>query len=57
MLLGDGNGIFADLIKFSLDYGSSPFSVVVGDFNSDTKLDFAVLNEDSDSLEILLQTC
>jgi len=38
-------------------YGSSPFSIVVGDFNSDTKLDFVVLNQGTDSLEILFQTC
>jgi hypothetical protein len=57
ILLGYGNGTFADLIKFSLDYASSPVSVVVDDFNSDTRLDFAVLNEGTDSLEILLQTC
>jgi hypothetical protein len=57
ILLGYGNGTFADLIKFSLGYGSLPFSVVVGDFNSDTKLDFVVLNQGTDSLEILFQTC
>jgi hypothetical protein len=47
---------FTDLVKFPLNYESSLFSVVLGDFNSDTKLDFAVLNEGTDSLEILLQT-
>jgi hypothetical protein len=31
--------------------------VVVGDFNNDTKLDFAVVKEGTDSLTILLQTC
>jgi hypothetical protein len=57
ILLGYGNGIFADLVKFPIDYGSLPSSVVVGDFKDDRKLDFAVVNEGSDSLEILLQTC
>jgi hypothetical protein len=57
ILLGYGNGTFADLVTFSMGYGSLPFSVVVGDFNDDRKLDFAVLNEGTDSLKILLQTC
>ncbi|CAF1690123.1 unnamed protein product, partial [Adineta ricciae] len=38
-------------------YGSQPFSVIVGDFNDDHKLDFAVANTASDSSDILLQTC
>jgi hypothetical protein len=57
VLLGLGNGTFASLILFSMNYGSHPFSVVVGDFNSDKKLDFAVANDGTDSLNIFLQTC
>jgi hypothetical protein len=57
VLLGYGNGTFASIILFHLDYGSYPFSVVVGDFNSDRKLDLAVANNGTDSLYILLQTC
>jgi hypothetical protein len=57
IFLGYGNGTFADLVKFSMGYGSLPSSVVVGDFNNDRKLDFAVVNEGTDSLKILLQTC
>jgi hypothetical protein len=57
VFLGYGNGTFTSLIPFSLAYGSQPFFVVVGDFNSDKKLDFAVANEGTDSLNILLQTC
>jgi hypothetical protein len=57
ILLGYGNGSFADLQKVSLKYGSSPFMIGIGDFNNDRKLDFAVANEGTDSLSILLQTC
>jgi hypothetical protein len=34
--------------------GSNPFSVAVGDFNGDGKLDLAVANEGSDTVSILL---
>jgi len=57
IFLGYGNGTCADLVKFSMGYGSLPSSVVVGDFNNDRKLDFAVVNEGTDSLKILLQIC
>jgi hypothetical protein len=57
IFLGYGNGTFADLVTFPMHYGSLPFSVAVGDYNDDRKLDFAVVNEGTDSLEILLQTC
>ncbi|CAF5000460.1 unnamed protein product [Rotaria sp. Silwood1] len=57
VLLGHGNGTFASIILFPLDYGSNPFSIVVGDFNNDRKLDIAVANSGTDSLNILLQTC
>ncbi|CAF5122775.1 unnamed protein product, partial [Rotaria sp. Silwood1] len=57
VLLGQGNGTFASIILFPLEYGSYPFSIVIGDFNNDRKLDFAVANNGTDSLNILLQTC
>ncbi|CAF5035540.1 unnamed protein product, partial [Rotaria sp. Silwood1] len=57
VLLGQGNGTFASIILFPLEYGSHPFSIVIGDFNNDRKLDFAVANNGTDSLNILLQTC
>jgi hypothetical protein len=57
VFLGHGNGTFANAILFSLSYASGPFSVVVGDFNNDRKPDFAVANDGTDSLSILLQTC
>jgi hypothetical protein len=57
VLLGHGNGTFANVILFSLGYGTHPFSVVVGDFKNDKKLDIAVANGGTDSVNILLQTC
>ena len=57
VFLGHGDGTFAEMIVVSLEYGSRPFSVLVGDFNIDRKLDFAVANDGTDDLSILLQTC
>ena len=34
--------------------GASPKMVIAGDFNGDNKMDFAVLNQDSASVSILL---
>ncbi len=36
---------------------SAPESVGVGDFNNDRKIDFAVVNEGTDNLKVLLETC
>ena len=57
IFLGRNDGTFEEMITFALEYGSQPFSLVEGDFNSDHKLDFAIANAGSDSLDILLQTC
>jgi hypothetical protein len=57
ILLGHGNGTFENAKVFSMGYGSSPFFVVVSDFNRDKKLDFGVANYGNDNLRILLQSC
>ena len=57
VLRGYHNGTFANMVLVQLEYRSHPFSVVVGDFNNDRKLDFAVANNGADSLEVFLQTC
>ena len=57
VLLGNGDGTFIEMILFPLEYGSRPFSVLLGDFNNDRKVDCTVANQGSDSLNILLQTC
>ncbi|CAF1395915.1 unnamed protein product, partial [Adineta steineri] len=57
VFFGQGNGIFDTIILFSMPYGSHPFSVVIGDFTSDGKMDFAVANNGTDNLNVFLQTC
>jgi hypothetical protein len=57
VFLGYGDGTFAEMTPVSLEYGSRPFMILVGDFNDDRKLDFAVANDGTDSLQILLQSC
>ena len=47
---GHGNGIFEDMIPIPMKFASDPFSVVVGDFNNDRKLAFAVANDGTDSI-------
>ncbi|CAF1334884.1 unnamed protein product [Adineta ricciae] len=57
VFVGHGDGTFEDMIPLPMEYGSHPFSVVTGDFNNDKKVDFAVGNNGTDSLTILLRTC
>ncbi|CAF1194293.1 unnamed protein product [Adineta ricciae] len=57
MFLGRNDGTFENMIIFSFAYGSHSFSIIVGDFNDDHKLNFAIGNVDSNTLDILLQTC
>ncbi len=50
-----------DIVSFvnqmTYSTGSYPSSAAVGDFNNGRKLDFGVVNNDTDSLKIVLQTC
>jgi FG-GAP-like repeat len=57
IFLGYGNGLFADQMLVAIEYGSLPFSMIVGDFNNDQLLDMAVGNSGTDNINILLQTC
>ena len=50
-------GLFGNMVFIQLEFGSHPFSVLVGDFNNDRKLDFTVANNGTDSLQIYLQAC
>ena len=53
ILLGDGNGGFEDP-SILYDTDSQPHFVTVGDFNDDTYPDFALTNQDSDTVSVYL---
>jgi hypothetical protein len=52
VLLGRSDGTFAPAVNYGT--GSNPWSVAVGDFNGDGKLDLAVVNQASSTLSVLL---
>jgi streptogramin lyase len=54
VLLGYGNGFFANITIFLIDDSSHPFWVTFADFNNDNQLDIAVANSDSNNIVILL---
>ncbi len=54
ILLGDGSGGFSQPAGSPVGAGSFPYSVAVGDFNSDDKPDLAVANFSSGNVTILL---
>ena len=56
-LLTHGNGTFASVSLILTVYNSHPFLIVAGDFNKDRKMDFALINEGADNLQIFLQKC
>ena len=54
ILLGDGTGRFPLNPSLVFAVGTSPFSIVTGDFNRDGKPDLATANENSNNVSILL---
>ncbi|CAF3864097.1 unnamed protein product [Rotaria sp. Silwood1] len=52
VFLGNGNGNFADQITYSTGFRSQPYAVVVGDLNSDTRVDLVVVNYGTHSISI-----
>jgi hypothetical protein len=54
ILLGYGNGTFAAQMTYSTGSGTAPYSIGLGDFNNDTRLDIVVANQDSNSVGILM---
>ena len=54
VLLGNGNGTFRARQDFSTGSGSSPLGVILGDINSDGRLDIVAINNGNASLSVLL---
>lgn len=57
IFLGQGNGTFVEVKRYSVGYNARPQSVSIGDINHDGMLDIAVANYGTGNVEILLQTC
>ncbi|CAF4221113.1 unnamed protein product, partial [Rotaria magnacalcarata] len=51
---GYENGTFRPQVTHSIGFRSQPYSVVVGDFNSDNRLDIVTINHGTNSIGILL---
>jgi predicted Zn-dependent protease with MMP-like domain len=56
IFLSYGNTSFTNQTTYLTGYGSRPYSVVVGDFNNDSKLDIIVANSGTGSINLLLGT-
>jgi predicted nucleotidyltransferase len=50
IFLGDGHGTFKNTMVYSTGPSSHPQYIVVGDFNTDTKLDIIVANSGNDNI-------
>ncbi|MBI2357911.1 MAG: VCBS repeat-containing protein, partial [Deltaproteobacteria bacterium] len=55
LLLGTGTGSFGVPTEFII-YGFDPYSLAIGDFNGDGRLDLAVANGGSDTVSVLLNS-
>ncbi|CAF1181469.1 unnamed protein product [Rotaria sp. Silwood1] len=54
ILLAQGNGTFSNVTTYFVSDGSTPWSVNVGDFNNDNRLDIVTANYGSGGLGVLL---
>jgi hypothetical protein len=54
ILLGNGDGTFTPAAGSPIAVGSGPYTVAVGDLNSDGKMDLVVANQNDSTLTILL---
>ncbi|CAF1481013.1 unnamed protein product, partial [Adineta steineri] len=54
IIFGLGNGTFINSTAFPLGYDSAPYSIVLADFNNDTKLDIAVACQKLFNIQIFL---
>jgi hypothetical protein len=52
ILLGNGNGIFSNQTTYSTITRSLPFSIAVGDFDKDSRLDIVVANKGADNIGV-----
>ena len=53
IFIGYGNGTFTSQTTYSSGHGSKPYSITLGHFDNDTKLDIAVANYGSNSIGVL----
>ncbi|CAF4731963.1 unnamed protein product, partial [Rotaria sp. Silwood2] len=56
ILFGYGNGYFMSITLYVNDVGLIPNWILVGDFNSDTRLDLVFVEESETNLWVLLET-
>jgi hypothetical protein len=54
LFLGYGNGAFSSQIIFSTGSNSGPWSITIGEFNNDNRLDVAVADQWSDNLGVFV---
>jgi hypothetical protein len=54
ILFGNGDGSFHNQITYPTGYDSIPYSLVVADFNNDSKFDIAVANYGTNNIGIFL---
>ena len=54
ILLGDGNGAFAEATGSPIAVGNDPRDVVAGDFDGDDEVDLATVDSDDDTVTVLL---
>lgn len=57
ILFGYGNGTFGNQLSSSVSYGSHPLSIAVGDLNQDGWVDIVIANKETDTLNILMNSC
>ncbi|CAF3155869.1 unnamed protein product [Rotaria sp. Silwood2] len=57
ILFGYSNGSYASPTTYSTGFNTSPCSLAIGDFDNDSRLDFAVANEAANSMTVFLRSC